>query len=140
VIGVELAGRLRTSSPSPPESSTDWGGNNAKAALVTRGWSRSPPGFGDGRQGRHVHRLGGLGDLMTTCVSPEGRNRSVGERIGKGQQLKDILAQMDSVAEGVPTTRSVMQLARRHHVEMPITEAVHAVLFENKDVLNAWAI
>ena len=81
--------------------------------------------------------LAGLGDLITTCVSPEGRNRTVGERIGKGQQLADILATMDSVAEGVPTTRSVMQLARRHQVEMPITEAVHSVLFEGKDAIHA---
>jgi glycerol-3-phosphate dehydrogenase (NAD(P)+) len=78
-----------------------------------------------------------LGDLITTCVSPEGRNRTVGERVGKGQKLEDILGSMDSVAEGVPTTRAVMELARRNRVEMPITEAVHAVLFEGKDVLNA---
>jgi glycerol-3-phosphate dehydrogenase (NAD(P)+) len=81
--------------------------------------------------------LAGLGDLITTCVSPEGRNRTVGERIGKGQKLEAILGTMDSVAEGVPTTRSVRELARRHRVEMPITEAVHAVLFDGKDVLNA---
>ena len=81
--------------------------------------------------------LAGLGDLITTCVSPEGRNRTVGEQIGKGKKLAEIMAKMDSVAEGVPTTRAVRELAHRHGVEMPITEAVYSVLFEGKDVLEA---
>lgn len=113
-------------------------GNNAKAALVTRGLVEiTRLGVAMGAQPATFQGLAGLGDLITTCVSPEGRNRTVGERIGKGQKLPDILATMDSVAEGVPTTRSVMQLAQRHGVEMPITQAVHAVLFEDKDVLHA---
>ncbi|MDB5171849.1 MAG: Glycerol-3-phosphate dehydrogenase [Phycisphaerales bacterium] len=113
-------------------------GNNAKSALVTRGLVEiTRLGMAMGAQSDTFFGLAGLGDLITTCVSPEGRNRTVGERIGKGQKLRDILAGMDSVAEGVTTTQSVMQLARRHKVEMPITEAVHAVLFEDKDVLHA---
>ena len=100
------------------------------------------PGWaGAGRDWKRLREtftgLAGLGDLITTCVSPEGRNRTVGERIGKGQRLSDILGTMDSVAEGVPTTKSVMQLASKYQVEMPITAAVHAVLFESKDVLHA---
>ena len=70
-------------------------------------------------------------------MSPEGRNRTVGEQLGKGRKLDEVLAKLPSVAEGVPTTRAVMELARRHKVEMPITEAVHAVLFEGKDVFQA---
>lgn len=113
-------------------------GNNAKAALVTRGLVEiTRLGLAMGAQEATFHGLAGLGDLITTCVSPEGRNRRVGEQIGKGRTLDDILASMDSIAEGVPTTRSVMQLSRRFAVEMPITEAVHAVLFESKDVLAA---
>ena len=81
--------------------------------------------------------LAGLGDLITTCVSPEGRNRTVGEQLGKGRKLDDILSGMDSVAEGVPTTRAVRKLSQQLGVEMPITEAVHSVLFEGKDVLHA---
>jgi glycerol-3-phosphate dehydrogenase (NAD(P)+) len=81
--------------------------------------------------------LAGLGDLITTCVSPEGRNRTVGEQLGKGRKLDEILGSMDSVAEGVPTTRAVKQLAARYNVEMPITEEVYSVLFENKDVIKA---
>lgn len=113
-------------------------GNNAKAALVTRGLVEiTRLGVALGAKAETFAGLAGLGDLITTCVSPEGRNRTVGERIGKGQKLQDILAGMDSVAEGVPTTRSVMQLATQHQVEMPITRAVHSVLFEGQDAIQA---
>ena len=113
-------------------------GNNAKAALVTRGLVEiTRLGVAMGAREETFHGLAGVGDLITTCVSPEGRNRTVGERIGKGQKLKDVLASMDSVAEGVPTTKSVHELARRYRVEMPITESVYAVLFEDKDVIHA---
>src|SRR5208282_1537100 len=113
-------------------------GNNAKAALVTRGLVEiTRLGVAMGAAESTFHGLAGMGDLVTTCVSPEGRNRTVGEQIGKGRKLQDILDGMDSIAEGVPTTRSVRELSLRHHVEMPITEAVHAVLFEGKDAINA---
>lgn len=139
VIGVELAGATKNIIAIAAGIIDGLAaGNNAKAALVTRGLVEiTRLGVAMGAQAETFNGLAGLGDLITTCVSPEGRNRTVGERIGKGQKLEDILATMDSVAEGVPTTRSVMELARRHRVEMPITEAVHAVLFEGKDVLNA---
>ena len=108
-------------------------GNNAKAALVTRGLVEiTRLGVEMGAKPETFAGLAGLGDLITTCVSPEGRNRSVGERIGKGQRLDDILGSMSSVAEGVQTTRSVRQLAQKHGVDMPITESVHSVLFEGK--------
>ncbi len=113
-------------------------GNNAKAALVTRGLVEiTRLGIAMGAQEPTFNGLAGLGDLITTCVSPEGRNRTVGEQLGRGRKLPDILSAMDSVAEGVPTTRAVRELARRFKVEMPITEAVYAVLFEDKDVLHA---
>ncbi|MGA2439325.1 MAG: NAD(P)H-dependent glycerol-3-phosphate dehydrogenase [Tepidisphaeraceae bacterium] len=113
-------------------------GNNAKAALVTRGLVEiTRLGVAMGAQESTFQGLAGLGDLITTCVSPEGRNRTVGEQIGKGRKLQDILSSMDSVAEGVPTTRSVRELSIRHNVEMPITEAVHSVLFEGTEVIRA---
>jgi glycerol-3-phosphate dehydrogenase (NAD(P)+) len=113
-------------------------GNNAKAALVTRGLVEiTRLGVAMGARESTFHGLAGLGDLITTCVSPEGRNRTVGEQIGKGRALADVLGKMDSVAEGVPTTKSVVQLARRYRVEMPITESVYAVLFEGKDAIAA---
>lgn len=113
-------------------------GNNAKSALVTRGLVEIMRlGVAMGAEPQTFAGLAGLGDLITTCVSPEGRNRTVGEQIGKGRKLADVLAKMDSVAEGVPTTKAVRELGRRYNVEMPITEEVFAILFENKDVIAA---
>ena len=139
VIGVELAGATKNVIAIAAGILDGLAaGNNAKSALVTRGLVEiTRLGVAMGARPETFAGLAGLGDLITTCVSPEGRNRTVGERIGKGQKLDDILSKMDSVAEGVPTTRSVMQLARRFDVEMPITEAVFSVLFENKDVIHA---
>jgi glycerol-3-phosphate dehydrogenase (NAD(P)+) len=139
VVGVELAGATKNVVAIAAGILDGLAaGNNAKSALVTRGLVEIMRlGVAMGARAETFGGLAGLGDLITTCVSPEGRNRSVGERIGKGQKLADVLAKMDSVAEGVPTTRSVMELARRYDVEMPITEAVHAVLFEDLDVLRA---
>ncbi len=139
VVGVELAGAMKNVIAIAAGILDGLAaGNNAKAALVTRGLVEiTRLGEAMGAKPETFGGLAGLGDLITTCVSPEGRNRTVGERIGKGQRLDDILADMDSVAEGVPTTRSVMQLAGRYSVEMPITEAVHRVLFEGKDVIHA---
>src|SRR5205085_4059564 len=94
-------------------------------------------GLAMGAREETFHGLAGIGDLITTCVSPEGRNRRVGEQIGKGHKLQAILDSMNSVAEGVPTTQSVVELARRHKVDMPITAAVHEVLFEAKDPIAA---
>ena len=138
-VGVELAGASKNVIAIAAGILDGLGaGNNAKSALVTRGLVEiTRLGVAMGARSETFFGLAGLGDLITTCVSPEGRNRSVGERIGKGQKLDDVLGAMDSVAEGVPTTRSVMQLARRHRVDMPITAAVHAVLFEQKDPIHA---
>jgi glycerol-3-phosphate dehydrogenase (NAD(P)+) len=139
VIGVELAGATKNIIAIAAGIVDGLSaGNNAKAALVTRGLVEiTRLGVAMGADEATFFGLAGLGDLITTCVSPEGRNRSVGEQIGKGRKLNDILQQMDSVAEGVPTTKSVHELSRRLNVEMPITEAVYSVLFEDKDVLHA---
>jgi glycerol-3-phosphate dehydrogenase (NAD(P)+) len=139
VTGVELAGATKNVIALAAGMLDGLGaGNNAKAALVTRGLVEiTRLGVAMGAKEGTFHGLAGVGDLITTCVSPEGRNRSVGEQLGKGRKLDDILGSMNSVAEGVPTTRAVRELARRHRVEMPITESVHAVLFEGRDVIQA---
>ncbi|CAA9385564.1 MAG: Glycerol-3-phosphate dehydrogenase [NAD(P)+] [uncultured Phycisphaerae bacterium] len=139
VVGVELAGATKNVIAIAAGILDGLAaGNNAKAALVTRGLVEiTRLGVAMGAKAETFGGLAGLGDLITTCVSPEGRNRTVGERIGKGQKLDDILGGMDSVAEGVPTTRAVRQLAVRYGVEMPITEAVHSVLFDGKDAIAA---
>jgi glycerol-3-phosphate dehydrogenase (NAD(P)+) len=138
-IGVELSGAIKNVIAIAAGIIDGLGaGNNAKASLVTRGLVEIQRlGVAMGAREETFHGLAGVGDLITTCVSPEGRNRSVGEQIGKGRKLQDILDSMSSVAEGVPTTKAVRELARRHDVDMPITEAVYSVLFENKDVLYA---
>lgn len=108
-------------------------GDNAKAALVTRGLveiGRLGEAMGANRE--TFAGLAGLGDLVTTCISPASRNRSTGERLGRGEKLADILASRASVVEGVATTQSVMALARKYAVELPITASVYAVLFEDK--------
>jgi glycerol-3-phosphate dehydrogenase (NAD(P)+) len=139
VIGVELAGATKNVIAIAAGILDGLAaGNNAKAALVTRGLVEiTRLAVAMGAQADTFRGLAGLGDLITTCVSPEGRNRSVGEQVGKGRALKEILENMDSVAEGVPTTRAVMELAGKYNVEMPITQAVHSVLFEGQDVIFA---
>lgn len=112
-------------------------GNNAKSALLGRGlveiarlataMGASPETFYD---------VAGVGDLATTCFSPEGRNRSLGEALGRGKSLDSILRSSRFVIEGVATTRSVMDLARKYKVDMPITQAVHAVLFDGLDPIE----
>ena len=134
VVGVELAGAVKNVIALAAGVLDGIGaGDNAKAALVARGLVEiTRLGVALGADAATFVGLAGLGDLITTCVSPSGRNRSVGEQIGRGRTLADVLGSMSSVAEGVPTTQAVVRLARRLGVEMPITESVHAVLFEGR--------
>jgi glycerol-3-phosphate dehydrogenase (NAD(P)+) len=138
-VGVELAGALKNILGIAAGICDGLGfGDNAKAALLTRGLveiTRMGVGLG-GRQSTFFG-LAGVGDVVTTCYSPFGRNRSVGERIGRGEDLERILAGMVNVAEGVATTRSVHALARQRRIEMPITAELHGVLFEGKSPRSA---
>ncbi len=139
VIGVELAGATKNIIAVAAGILDGLAaGNNAKSALLTRGLVEiTRLGIAMGAKPETFQGLAGIGDLITTCVSPEGRNRTVGEQIGKGRKLEDILSKMASVAEGVPTTKSVVKLARQYNVEMPITESVYQILFEGKDAIDA---
>ena len=115
-------------------------GDNAKAALLTRGLAEiTRLGVAMGGRRETFAGLAGLGDLVTTAVSPHGRNRSLGEAIGKGKTLEQAQAATESVVEGVATTTSVLALAGREGVEMPITAAVADVLFAGKDPRRAIA-
>jgi len=115
-------------------------GDNAKAALLCRGLAEiTRLGVACGAKPGTFAGLTGLGDLVTTCISPSGRNRSFGERIGKGQTVKNAERATESVIEGVATCKSVQALASRFNIEMPITHAVCEVLFENKAVGVAMA-
>lgn len=113
-------------------------GSNTKAALLARGLSEIVRlGSRMGANPNTFFGLSGLGDLVTTCISEFGRNRRVGELLGQGRKLPEILSGTEMVAEGVETTRSVRDLAGRHGVEMPISNEVHKVLFEEKDPRRA---
>jgi glycerol-3-phosphate dehydrogenase (NAD(P)+) len=135
VIGVELGGALKNVIGLAAGISDGLGlGDNAKAALLTRGLVEMARfGVALGAEHATFFGLAGLGDLVTTCVSRHGRNHRVGERLGRGETLAAILASMDMVAEGVFTTRSVHDKAARMGVEMPITAEVYRVLYEGKD-------
>jgi glycerol-3-phosphate dehydrogenase (NAD(P)+) len=112
-------------------------GNNAKSALLSRGLAEiTRLGVAMGAEAETFFGITGVGDLATTCFSPTGRNRSAGEMLGKGRKLEQVLEEVHGIVEGVPTTKSVMQLAAEHEVEMPITAAVNAVLFEGLDPIE----
>ena len=81
--------------------------------------------------------LSGMGDLIVTCMSKHSRNRYVGEQIGAGKKLKQVLKSMNMVAEGVETSRSVSKLSKQLNVETPIADEVYKILFENKDPVKA---
>jgi len=113
-------------------------GDNAKASLLTRGLAEiTRLGVALGARPETFAGLAGVGDLVTTCISPLGRNRSFGEAVGRGMSLAEALGRTESVVEGVATTASVVQLAERVGVEMPITRAVHDVLFGGVTVQEA---
>jgi glycerol-3-phosphate dehydrogenase (NAD(P)+) len=141
IVGVELAGAMKNViAIAAGVIDGTRAGDNAKAALLTRGLAEiSRLGLAMGASHETFAGLTGLGDLVTTCISPKGRNRSFGERIGKGQSAEQALGANESVVEGVATCKSVVALAGKYDVEMPITEAVYEVLFENKPVKKAIA-
>jgi glycerol-3-phosphate dehydrogenase (NAD(P)+) len=134
-VGVELAGATKNVIALAAGMADGLGvGDNAKSALLARGLAEiARLGVALGAKVDTFFGIAGVGDLATTCFSPSGRNRTCGERLGRGESLEAILESTVSVVEGVATTRSVMALARRHEVEMPITAAVHAILFESLD-------
>jgi glycerol-3-phosphate dehydrogenase (NAD(P)+) len=141
IVGVELAGAMKNIIAIAAGIIDGTGaGDNAKAALLTRGLAEiTRLGIVMGAVPQTFSGLTGLGDLVTTCVSPTGRNRSFGERIGKGQTVDQAQHANESVVEGIATCKSVVALARRYDIEMPITQAVYEVLFESKPVQKAIA-
>ncbi|MFH1010815.1 MAG: NAD(P)H-dependent glycerol-3-phosphate dehydrogenase [bacterium] len=135
VVGVELAGALKNIIALAAGICDGLGlGMNTKGALITRGLAEIAR-LGEALGGRRstFAGLSGMGDLITTCASPLSRNRRVGEALARGRKLDQILQEMVMVAEGVPTTQAGRELAHRHGIPMPITEAVYGVLFEGKE-------
>lgn len=139
VIGVELGGAVKNIIAIAAGVSDELGfGNNARAALITRGLAEmSRLGKALKADRKTFMGLSGLGDLVLTCTGDLSRNRQLGKRLAQGGKLLDILGEMKTVAEGVKTTEAVHDLARQTGLELPITAQVHAVLFEGKDPSTA---
>lgn len=139
VIGLELGGALKNIVAIGAGICDGLGyGTNTRAALITRGLAEiSRLGVSMGADPLTFSGLGGLGDLVLTCTGDLSRNRMVGLKLGQGMKLSDILAEMKMVAEGVKTTRSAWNLARKVGVEMPILEQVYQVLYEDKPCKDA---
>lgn len=139
LVGVELAGALKNVIAIAAGILDGLhAGYNAKSALLARGLAEiTRLGSALGADPQTFFGVAGVGDLATTCFSPEGRNRSLGEALGKGADLDQYLAGQKHVVEGVATCRAVVDLARKYKVEMPIVQAVHAVLFERLDPIEA---
>ncbi len=138
-LGVELGGALKNVIALAAGMCDGLGlGDNTRAALMTRGLAEiSRLGIAMGAEARTFAGLSGMGDLVLTCSGRESRNHHVGEQIGMGRSLDDVLGEMVTVAEGVRTTRATVQLAEKWNVEMPIVEHVHAVLFEGRTPRDA---
>ncbi len=134
VIGLELGGPLKNVVAIAAGICDGLGyGTNTRAALITRGLAEiTRIGVRMGAQPLTFSGLAGLGDLVLTCTGELSRNRTVGLKLGQGQSLEEILAEMKMVAEGVKTTRSAWKLAQKMGVEMPILEQIHQVLYEGK--------
>ncbi len=139
IVGVELGGSLKNVIAIGAGICDGAGfGDNTKAAIMTRGIAEiSRLGIALGAKPETFSGLSGIGDVIVTCMSKYSRNRFVGEQIGKGKKLKQILAEMEMVAEGVPTAKSVYLLSQKTNVEVPICTEVYKILYEDKDPIIA---
>jgi glycerol-3-phosphate dehydrogenase (NAD(P)+) len=139
VIGCELGGAVKNPIALAVGIAVGMGlGNNTRAMLITRGLAElTRLGAALGADQHTFAGLAGMGDLVATCSSPLSRNRTFGERLGRGIPLAEIMANTNQVAEGVTTSKAVLELASTHSVEMPITEVVAAVVYDGLDVGEA---
>lgn len=139
IIGVELGGSTKNiiAIAAGILDGMEYG-DNPKAGLMTRGIMEiTRLGVSLGAREETFSGLSGIGDLIVTCLSQHSRNRYVGEQIGRGRKVEEIINEMKMVAEGVKTTESVHQLAENHGIDMPITREVYKVLFHEKSPVSA---
>ena len=141
VIGVELGGSLKNIIALACGVCDGLNlGTNTKAAILTRGLAEMARlGQAMGAQQRTFAGLSGLGDLVTTCFSPQSRNRSVGEQLGRGRPVQKILTAMEMVAEGVVTVKAAHRLSSKYKVAMPITQEVYNIIYRKKNSRQAVA-
>lgn len=140
VVGCEIAGALKNVMAIASGMADGLGtGDNTRAAVITRGLAElSRLGTAMGGNPLTFAGLAGMGDLVATCISPQSRNRHVGEQLGRGRTMDEITHEMHMVAEGVKTAPVVIDLARRYEVEMPIADQVHRVLYEGMPAADAY--
>ncbi|MEM7391698.1 MAG: NAD(P)H-dependent glycerol-3-phosphate dehydrogenase [Verrucomicrobiota bacterium] len=138
-IGAELGGAMKNVMAIAAGVCDGIGyGDNTKAALITRGLAEMTRlGMAMGAEASTFSGLSGMGDLIVTCTSKHSRNRSVGERLGRGETTEEILGSMAMVAEGVPNSANAHDLAKKLGVEVPITEEVYAIVHEGKNPKEA---
>lgn len=140
VVGAELGGALKNVYALASGIGDGLGtSDNTRAALITRGLAElTRLGVAMGGEPTTFAGLAGMGDLVATCISQQSRNRYVGEQLGRGRRLDDIVAEMNQVAEGVKTAQVVAGLAQRFEIDMPIAAEVHAVVVEGRSVQDAY--
>lgn len=136
IIGVELGGAVKNCMAVTAGIADGLGyGDNTKAALITRGLAEmSRFGKEQGAKTETFSGLAGMGDLIVTCASKHSRNRYVGERIGKGEKLEDILSSMHMVAEGIPTIKAIKEKVADLENIMPILDATYKIIYEGKPI------
>lgn len=141
VVGCEVAGALKNVIAIAAGMAEGLSaGDNTRAAVISRGLSELMRlGVAMGGQATTFSGLAGMGDLIATCMSPLSRNRYVGEQLGQGRKLEEILAEMNMVAEGVKTAETVADLAERHGIEMPICTSIHRVITGALSAYDAYA-
>lgn len=139
ILGVELGGALKNVIAIASGISDGLGfGTNTKAAILTRGLAEiTRLGVKMGADSSTFRGLSGLGDLATTCISPHSRNRWFGQEIGKGRSISDVKAETEMVIEGLATSESAYELAKKHSVTMPITEKVYEMIYQGKNPAQA---
>jgi glycerol-3-phosphate dehydrogenase (NAD(P)+) len=140
VVGCEIAGALKNVMAIASGMADGLGtGDNTRAAVITRGLSElSRLGEAMGGQPETFFGLAGAGDLVATCISQQSRNRYVGEQLGLGRTIDEVIADMNMVAEGVKTSKVVVELADKYGVDMPIATEVHAVVHEGRTAEDAY--
>jgi glycerol-3-phosphate dehydrogenase (NAD(P)+) len=140
VIGCEVAGALKNVMAIASGMADGLGtGDNTRSAVITRGLSElTRLGCAMGGQAQTFAGLAGMGDLVATCISPQSRNRYVGEQLGRGRGIEEIIDEMSMVAEGVKTSKVVMELAAQYKVDLPIAETVYAVVHEGLSATDAY--
>ena len=140
MIGCEVAGALKNVIAIASGMADGLGtGDNTRAAVITRGLVElTRLGVAMGGDAITFGGLAGMGDLIATCISTQSRNRYVGEQLGRGRKIDEIIAEMHMVAEGVKTTSVVMELAQQYGVDMPIAEEVFGVLTEGRSAIEAY--